>query len=57
MKTKSIIGFVLLFAAIFAFGNKFLNGYSGNVDGVLILLMVLVVGLILLVGIGRVLRS
>ena len=57
MKAKRIIGFILLFAAIFAFGSKFVNNYTGHLDGVLLVLIVLIVGLLLFLGIGRVLRS
>jgi len=54
---KRIIGFTLLIGAIYYGGTKFMDEYSGNVDGVLMLLMVLIVGLLLLMAVSRVLRS
>lgn len=54
---KRIIGFVLLIGAIYYGATKFLDEYSGQVDGVLMILMVLIVGLFLLLAVGRVLRS
>ena len=57
MNGKRIIGFVLLTGALFAFGNKFVNGLSGKIDLGLGFYFMLIFGLILLLGIRRVLRS
>ena len=57
MILKRIIGFVLLIGAIYYGVNKFLDGYSGQVDGVLLTLIVLIVSLFLFFAISRVLRS
>lgn len=57
MKMKRIIGFTLLIGAIYYGATKFMDEYSGNVDGVLMLLMVLIVGLLLMFAVGRVLNS
>ena len=54
---KRIIGLTLLIGAIYYGVNKFLDDNSGQVDGVLMLLVVLIVGLLLLFAVGRVLRS
>ncbi|MEO1260524.1 MAG: hypothetical protein AAFZ15_17135 [Bacteroidota bacterium] len=57
MNGKRIIGFVLLIGALFAFGNKFVSGLSGKIDLGLGFYFMLIFGLILLLGIRRVLRS
>ena len=56
MKVQRIIGIVLIIGAIVAFSDKFLGGYSGHLDPVLLFFMV-IVALLLVMGIGRVLRS
>ena len=57
MNAKRIIGFVLLIGAVVAFGNKLVAGLSGNSDNAVLLYVLLIFGLLLLLGIRRVLRS
>ncbi len=57
MNGKRIIGFVLLIGAIIAFGNKFIDGLSGKIDIGVGFYFMAIFGLILLLGIRRVLRS
>ncbi len=57
MNGKRIIGFILLFGAVFAFGNKLVAGMSGNSNNGVLLYILGIFGLLLLLGIRRVLRN
>ena len=57
MDGKRIIGFILLIGAIIAFGNKFIDGLSGKINLGVGFYFLGIFGLILLLGIRRVLRS
>ncbi len=57
MNGKRIIGFILLFGAVIAFGNKLAAGLSGNNNNGVLLYVLGIFGLLLLLGIRRVLRD
>ena len=57
MNGKRIIGFVLLIGAVIAFGNKFVSGLSGKIDLGIGFYFLMIMGIILLLGVRKVLRS
>jgi hypothetical protein len=58
MKFQRIFGFILLAAAIVAFGRKLVSGMSSYVDDSLgMVLFAFLIGILLLLGIRQILRS
>lgn len=57
MNGKRIIGFILLAGAIVAFGNKLMGGMSSNSDNGVLIYTLFIFGLLLFLGIRRILRS
>lgn len=57
MNAKKVIGFVLIFGAIFGFGKKFISGMSGNFDHSAGLYIFGIMAFFLFLGIRRVLQN